>query len=206
MSDYKIKTLEYYDKNAEKFVEGTLESDVSNLYGHFEKYFQKGQSILDLGCGAGRDTKYFLGNGFDGMDVDGSQVLCSYASEFTGIEVRCLLFENLDYIKRFDGVWACASLLHVSKDQIKDVLTKVNRALKSEGILFTCFKYGDFEYEKDGRFFSNYTEKTIKSIINEESGFEIIEIFVTGDVREDRSDQRWVNVIARKFKTCERRL
>ncbi|MEF9922565.1 MAG: class I SAM-dependent methyltransferase [Anaerovoracaceae bacterium] len=199
MSDYKSQTLEYYEKNAEDFITGTIDSDVTNLYEHFERYMKHEQSILDLGCGTGRDSKYFLEKGYSVTAVDGSLQMCNFASNLIGHDVRCLLFADLDYSQCFDGVWACASLLHVAKEDIDDILSKVNKALEKEGILFTCFKYGDFEYEKNGRFFSNYTEKTISNIINEEAGFKILETFITGDVREDKKDERWVNVVAQKL-------
>ncbi|MEG0691864.1 MAG: class I SAM-dependent methyltransferase, partial [Oscillospiraceae bacterium] len=158
-----------------------------------------GQSILDLGCGAGRDSKYFLEQGFSVTAVDGSPTLCQYASKLTGITVSCLRFEDLDQESCFHGIWACASLLHVAKKEMPAIIRKVNRALISQGILFTCFKYGEDEYEKNGRFFSNYNEETIKAILNPQTGFVILETFITGDVRKDRQGERWLNVVARKM-------
>ena len=199
MKDYQKSTLEYYDQNSAAFIEGTVSSDMSFLYAKFESRLAKGARILDLGCGSGRDSRYFLREGYQVEAVDGSQALCDHASEYIGQEARCLLFEDLDYTEEFDAVWACASLLHVSKAELPAIIQKVHAALKPGGILFTCFKYGNHEYTKDGRFFNNYNEETVKSIINPETGFETLDIFITGDVREDREDERWVNVVARKI-------
>ncbi|MEG0393006.1 MAG: class I SAM-dependent methyltransferase, partial [Anaerovoracaceae bacterium] len=133
MADKQQRTLEYYENNAEVFIAGTVDSDVSGLYPHFQQHLQPGQSILDLGCGAGRDSKYFLEQGFSVTAVDGSPTLCQYASKLTGITVSCLRFEDLDQESCFHGIWACASLLHVAKKEMPAIIRKVNRALISQG-------------------------------------------------------------------------
>lgn len=198
MKDYQKSTLEYYDKNKDAFIEGTLSSDMSMFYEKFEALLPYGAYIIDLGCGSGRDAKHFIDKGYKVEAIDGSQALCDSASEYIGQEVKCVMFEDMDYREEFDAVWACASLLHVSKSELPEIIQKVRDAMKSGGIFFTCFKYGNHEYVKDGRFFNNYDEESICEIIGPENGFEIIDIFISGDVREDRKDERWVNVVARK--------
>ena len=71
-----------------------------------------------------------------------------------------MLFDQLDYVNEFDGIWACASLLHVSRDDMVNVLCLVKRALKENGTLYLSYKYGTMQREKDGRLFSDYTEET----------------------------------------------
>ena len=115
--------------------------------------------ILDFGCGSGRDTKYFLEHGYWVDAVDGSVELCRIASEFTGIEVRQMLFQELQEKEKYDGIWACASVLHVPKIELANILQKMCNAVKTDGIIYTSFKYGDFEGERSGRFFSDFTEK-----------------------------------------------
>lgn len=199
MKEHKKETLNYYDANAAAFVEGTINSDMSHIYERFEALLPEGAKVLDLGCGSGRDAKHFIEKGYEVEAVDGTQKLCDFATEYIGQEVKCVLFENIDYVKEFDGVWACASLIHVDKEELPNVIAKVRDGLVDGGVLFTCFKYGDEEVVRNGRFFSNYNEETIKEIICDETGFEILEVFITGDVREDHGDERWVNVIGRKL-------
>jgi SAM-dependent methyltransferase len=199
MKDYQKTTLEYYEKNKDSFIEGTIASDMTLFYEKFESLLVDDAHILDLGCGSGRDAKHFIDKGYKVEAVDGSQALCDSASEYIGQEVKCVLFEELEYMEEFDAVWACASLLHVSKNELPAIIRKIHQSLKQGGIFFTCFKYGNHEYVKDGRFFNNYDEESVKQIVGPEAGFEVIDVFISGDVRDDRRDERWVNVVARKI-------
>ena len=106
-------TITYYNKNADAFIEGTINVDMTDIQMRFLATIPKESKILDLGCGSGRDSKFFASLGYHVIPVDGSPELCEKASEYTGLPVRCLLFEDLDYNSEFDAVWACASLLHV---------------------------------------------------------------------------------------------
>ena len=156
MSD---KTLEYYNTNAEKFVESTCSVDFSQVQCEFLNLLRTESYILDFGCGSGRDTKYFLEHGYQVDAVDGSMELCRIASEFTGIEVRQMLFQELQEKEKYDGIWACVSILHVPKIELADILQKMCNAVKVGGIIYTSFKYGNFEGERSGRFFCDFTEK-----------------------------------------------
>ena len=82
--------------------------------------------------------------------TDGSETLCRLASEYTGIVVRQMLFEELDAKEQYDGIWACSSILHLPKDSLKVVLKKMIVALKAHGIIYISFKYGTFEGERKG--------------------------------------------------------
>ena len=146
-------TLRFYNNNAEKYAEQTRNMDVSELYTDFEECLCPGDRILDLGCGSGRDSKYFLERGYEVVPVDGSAAMCIAASEYLHIPVRQMLFSELKFKNEFDGIWACASLLHVPKTQIRDIMAKVERALKPDGVLYASFKYGEEEINIDGRRF-----------------------------------------------------
>lgn len=84
-----------------------------------------GPKVLDFGCGSGRDTKYFLESGLQVTAVDGSEEMCRYASEFTGIQVQNMLFQDLDAQNQYDGIWACSSILHLPKSELHMVLSKM---------------------------------------------------------------------------------
>ena len=143
-------TLNYYNTNARSFVSATLSVDFKQTQDKFLSLLPSTASILDFGCGSGRDTKYFLDAGMRVDATDGSETLCRLASEYTGIVVRQMLFEELDAKEQYDGIWACSSILHLPKDSLKVVLKKMIVALKAHRIIYISFKYGTFEGERKG--------------------------------------------------------
>ena len=192
------KTLDYYDKNAETFFTGTVSVDFSQTQNRFLNCFNEGTYILDFGCGSGRDTKYFLEAGMKVDAVDGSEEMCRIASEYTGIKVQQMLFQELDLHDKYDGIWACASILHLPKNDLKSVLQKMAAALKKHGIIYTSFKYGEFEGERNGRYFTDFTIETFQTFIQDIDHLQIKEDWITGDVRPGRGDERWLNLILQK--------
>lgn len=195
----KNNTLNYYNTNAHSFVSSTLSVDFSQTQDKFLHLLPPAATILDFGCGSGRDTKYFLDAGMQVDATDGSEELCRLASEYTGIPVQQMLFEELDAKAQYDGIWACSSILHLSKESLKDVLRKMIAALKENGIIYTSFKYGTFEGERNGRFFTDFTEETFREFVADVDGIRIEEMWITGDVRPGRGDERWLNLILRKI-------
>ena len=191
-------TIEYYNKNAEQFVQGTLSVDFTATQERFLSKLSLGTCILDFGCGSGRDTKYFLDKGYQVDATDGSAELCKLASEYTGICVKQMLFEELDEYEKYDGIWACSSILHLDKRALKDVLKKMAVALKANGVVYTSFKYGDFEGERNGRYFVDFTQETFGEFIREVPELQIEEYWITGDVRPGRGEEKWLNLILRK--------
>lgn len=193
------ETINYYNTHAKDFYSGTVAADMSHLQDKFLKYIQVGGRILDAGCGSGRDSKVFRRRGYEVEAFDASVELCKLASKNIGQEVHCLCFENMTYKNEFDGIWASASLLHIGKNEMPKVLVKCYNALKQDGILYASFKYGDTETVKAQRFFSNYTEQGLKDLFYDMGSFRILECFITDDVRAERADEKWVNVIVRKI-------
>lgn len=192
------QTLDYYDSNADAFVENTLHVDFSAPADRFLKLLPDRAVVLDFGCGSGRDTKYFLEKGCRVTAVDGSERLCRLASEYTGILVRQMLFQDLDEPECYDGIWACASILHLRTEELKDVLGRIRRALKPGGILYASFKYGTFSGERNGRYFTDLTEDSFRGLLEEIPGLRLEEQWISRDVRPDRKDESWLNVLVRK--------
>ena len=188
------ETITYYNQNAEEYFNKTVNVSMQESYDQFEAYLKPGDKILDLGCGSGRDSRYFLSKGYDVVPVDGSAEMCRVASEYLGIPVQQKLFSEIEYREEFDGIWACASLLHVPKVQIRDVMEKVSRALKEQGVLYASFKYGDDEKTVDGRLFSLYNETDLEWI----SDLGLIEYWITDDVRTEHVGAKWLNTLWRK--------
>lgn len=191
------KTIDYYNKNADSFIQGTVSVDFKETQDKFLKLLT-GKKVLDFGCGSGRDTKYFLESGFDVTATDGSEELCKSASTYTGIQVKHMLFQDLNEADCYDGIWACSSILHLSKDELRIVINKMSRALKPNGIIYTSFKYGNFEGERNGRFFTDFTLDVFEDFISDLKDIVIEEYWITGDVRPGREEEKWLNLILRK--------
>ena len=192
-----MSTLDFYNEHALEFVSGSMNADMTEHYTRFLNYVPTGSIILDLGCGSGRDTAYFRNKGYEVTPIDGSKEICLLAEKYLNTTVRCLTFEELDYANCFDAVWACASLLHVSRNEMPIILKKIHTSLKNEGILYASFKYGKDETIRDGRFFSNYTDTTIQKLFLSEY-WSVEDLWVSSDVRPNRQTEQWVNIIVRK--------
>jgi 2-polyprenyl-3-methyl-5-hydroxy-6-metoxy-1,4-benzoquinol methylase len=162
------KTINYYNKYTKSFIQTTRSVDFTNIQNKFLSYLPSGAFILDFGCGSGRDTKYFLKRNYNVTAIDGSEEICKEASKYTGIKVKQMLFEELNDQNIYDGIWACASILHLSKNDLFLVFHKMNKALKE--------------------FILQIPQLQIK------------EIWTTGDVREGRGDERWLNILICKGK------
>lgn len=200
MNDLHNKTLDYYNKNATEFITSTVTVDFTQTQDHFLKLLIPESFILDFGCGSGRDTKYFLSKGYRVDAIDGSEKLVEAASNYTGIEVRHMLFQELDEVSKYDGIWACSSILHLSKEELADVFGRMGVALKSEGIVYTSFKYGEFEGWRSGRYFTDFTEETFAEFVKNIRTLDVEEYWITNDVRPDKGEEKWLNLILRKRK------
>jgi 2-polyprenyl-3-methyl-5-hydroxy-6-metoxy-1,4-benzoquinol methylase len=190
-------TLNYYDTNAENFISGTISVDFRDTQNRFLSHLS-GKRILDFGCGSGRDTKYFLEKGYEVTAIDGSLELCKAASLYTGIAVKQMLFQELDEKEVYDGIWACSSILHLPKAELKTVMTKMSEALTGNGIIYTSFKYGSFEGERNGRYFTDFTIEDFEAFISDIRTLDMKEYWITGDVRPGREDEKWLNLILQK--------
>lgn len=191
-------TLGYYDNHADEFYKSTVNVQFSTMQECFLEKLKKGSYILDFGCGSGRDTKYFLEKGCNVDAMDGSKELCKLASEYTGIEVKNMFFQELVEVDKYDGIWACSSILHLPIDELDKVMRKMVVALKENGIIYTSFKYGTFAGERNGRFFTDMTEETFADFLSRIDGLEVEEQWITSDVRPGRGEEKWLNLILRK--------
>lgn len=194
----KDKTLEYYNEQHKNFVEDTLNVDFKDTQEKFLNMLPEKAHILDFGCGSGRDTKYFLERGFKVTAIDGSLELCKFASMFTGVEVKHMYFQDLYEVNVYDGIWACSSILHLPWEELKDVMNKMVLATKKSGIIYTSFKYGMYEGERKGRYFTDMTEEKFKLFLREVPGLRLKELWVNADVRAERRDEKWLNLILTK--------
>lgn len=188
---------DFYNTNAKEFFENTVNVDMSPHYKEFLKMIPKNGHILDAGCGSGRDTYMFKSFGYGVTAFDKSEEMCKLASEYTGEEVLCLTFQEIEFEPIFDGIWALASLLHVPSHEIGNVLNRLKDSLKSKGVMYASFKYGDFEGERNGRFFNDFTEESVRELFNQ-IGFEINKTWISNDARKGRENEKWVNILVIK--------
>ena len=105
---------------------------------------------------------------------------------------------RLDAEAIYDGIWACASILHLPKSELQNVFCKISRALKPGGYCYTSFKYGEFEGERNGRHFTDFTEKTFENFLTELNKLTIADEWISSDVRPGRTEEKWLNVIIQK--------
>lgn len=189
-------TIEYYDENAAQYFASTKDIDVENLYEAFLKELPPYSYLLDAGCGSGRDSKYFIEKGFRVHSIDGSQVLAQYATTYIGQLVHHMKFEDLDAIEEFDGIWACASLLHVARTEMIGIFSKFARALKVNGLWYVSFKWGTQDRIVDGRLFTDYNFDTFSDLIHHLSELEVVRLWKSEDLTG--RNNHWLNALLRK--------
>ena len=192
------KTLNYYNKNADLFKNDTVNVKFEENQNILLKYLKIGDSILDLGCGAGRDAKIFIDKGYTVTAIDGSEELCKIASYYIGQNIICKKFNDLDYKNKFEGIWACASLLHIEYSRLEEVFKKIVDAMKVKGHFYASFKYGKFEGYRSERYFTDFTEDKFNEFIKKLSNIKVLEYKVTADARIGRENEKWLNIIMEK--------
>lgn len=192
-----VQTNDYYQKNAQEFFQQTLAVDMELLRSRFLAHVPKSGIILDAGCGSGRDAKAFIDSGYQVKAFDAAPTLARLAENYIGQKVDVLSFQNLAVDEEFDGVWACASILHVPLDDLSDVFLRIFRSLKPNGTLYASFKYGSGESDRNGRKFTDMNEAGLDLILEQVNCFDKIEIWVSVDRRPGHENQLWLNTLLR---------
>lgn len=201
---HKSNTLRYYELNAVNYFRITSDVDVTFIYQDFLRRIPKGGRLLDAGSGSGRDTAEFARRGYMVDAFDCSPALCELSSKFTGIQARVRCFQEVDEKEKFDGVWACASLLHIPEAELRGVISRLVRALKTKGVLFMSFKYGSGErVAEDGRFFVDMTEDRILDVLKEVRKVTVERLWRTLGEDKFEGQGEWLNVLISKDGTLE---
>jgi ubiquinone/menaquinone biosynthesis C-methylase UbiE len=194
------KTIKIYEELAEDYYKTHFNiNEIKNIADFFIQNL-KGQKILDIGCGPGRDAKYFSEQGLEVTGIDLTSNFVKMASQnVPNAEFMQMDMRNLDFPENtFDGIWACASFLHVPKEDAKNTLLGFRKILKPAGLIYLSVKQGNEEkfVEKDeykGRtkFFAFYTQDEFKNLI-ESCNFKIVKVLI------DNKKDTWINVFATK--------
>ena len=195
MSDLNV---DFYQQHAKTFFADTVEVDMTPLYRRFLLRLSVQAHILDAGCGCGRDAKAFAYLGHHVTAFDASPALIALAETHLGQPVQCLRFQDIAWQEQFDGIWACASLLHVPAAELPDVMQRLCMALKPGGVLYASFKYGSGEREYHGRRFTDLDEPGLAALLRQVPELEEVETWSTGDLRPGREAERWLNTLLRR--------
>ncbi|MBE6023797.1 MAG: class I SAM-dependent methyltransferase [Cellulosilyticum sp.] len=187
----------YYNASATKFLEDSMELDMNEFYEAFLKRLPKTAIILDAGCGMGTDSLYFKNLGHYVIPMETSAEICRLAGENIGQSVLFCRFQDMHSKVRFDGIWACASLIHIPSQELSHIVRRFNWYLKDGGAVYASFGYGDFEGERDGQYYINLTEDKAISLFTE-AGLQIEKIWVTEDTRVNHRGEKYLNIIATK--------
>ncbi|MBV7299038.1 class I SAM-dependent methyltransferase [Enterovibrio paralichthyis] len=187
-------SVDFYNQNAQAFFDSTKEVDVSSLLAHFTPHLPNGASVLDAGCGSGRDSKRLLEMGYAVTSFDASTALAAIAEGYIQQSVSICTFADFESDTQFDGIWACASLLHVPASELPSTFAHLASLLKTGGTFYCSFKYGSSDTERDGRYFTNCDEARLESFI-QEARLAVHETWQTTDLRPGREEERWLNAI-----------
>ena len=185
----------YYQEHYYEFIADTSNANMKELYNFFEKYIKRGMKILDVGFGSARDMKYFNFN-YDVYGIDVVDEFVNHAKKLGFNQVYKQSILDITFHNTFDAIWACASLLHIEKENLNQAFKKCDNALKEDGIMYCSFKYGTFIGERNGRYYIDLTEESIKEYLKD-TNFKIIDSLVTVDVRPNRNE-KWLNIILKK--------
>lgn len=191
-------TIDYYNSNASLFSSSTANVSFTEIPDRFLSHLKFESKILDFGCGSGRDSLYFSKKGFIVDAIDGSSELCKIARENTGLPVKEMLFSELSAVEEYDGIWACSSVLHLPMEELIPVFGKMITALKPDGWIYTSFKYGSTEGERNGRYFTDFTEEKMEKFLAPFTKVSLREMWISGDVRSGREDEKWLNILIQK--------
>lgn len=192
-------TIAYYDRNAEAYADATLAVDMEDIYERFLAHLPHDAVILDAGSGAGRDTLAFVKRGFAVDAFDASAELCAISSALTGVDTEVLRFQDYKRGAQYDGIWACASLLHVTVQELPGVLQRLWKSLRDGGAFYLSFKHGAAErVADDGRFFQDLDESTLRKLVSDLDGARIGELWVSSGEGTQKGRAEWLNAILLK--------
>lgn len=198
MSGYDARTLAFYAEEAPVYAA----SGPSGVSCHLDRFLDRlsaGAEILELGCGGGRDAAHMIARGFAVDPTDGVAEIAAQAEARIGRPVRVMRFGELDAAGRYDAVWAAASLLHVPRRDLPDVIARIHRALKPGGLHFASYKGGGSEgRDRFGRYFNYLTRAQLESLYREAAMWDLFDISEGAGGGYDGGQGPWVQITVRR--------
>lgn len=186
---------EYYEINAKRYTEETFSVDMSEQYERFLPLLKAQAGILDVGSGSGRDACYFQKKGYQVTALEPSKNLCREIRKVFPGKIVCSDIQSYHPDQCFDGIWACASFLHLQEKEVLGFFEKINLYLNDNGIMYLSGKNGiSTGQAKDGRYFLEFTEQLVEKILTTNRQLKLVELWYTEDA-SGRKGFRWLNVI-----------
>ena len=187
----------YYESNAERYAAETFSANMSKQYQRFLPLLKNGGKILDVGSGSGRDACYFQKQGYQVTALEPSKNLCREIRKVFSGEIMCSDIQNYQPAERYDGIWACASLIHLQEEEVLQFFEKIDQYLDDNGIIYISGKNGISTGEvEDGRFFLEFTDQLVEKILTVNKQLKLEQLWYTEDV-SGRRGFRWLNVVLR---------
>lgn len=191
-------SIAFYEQNAEDFFQRTVQIDMSDARERFAALLPAGGRVLDAGCGSGRDALAFHQAGFRGAAMEAAPALADFARAHTGLPVQVMTFQEVAWVEAFDGIWACASLLHVPRQDLAAAVGRLRDALVSGGVIYMSFKLGSQDRQVDGRLFTDLDEAGARALLAAVGGLEILQMTVEDSRKSHAVGERWLALICRK--------
>ena len=193
-----MSTIDYYNNHAQEYFDFTVKADMSEQYEQFLKFVKRGGKILDFGCGSGRDSLYFKNKGYDVTAIDGSEEMCKLARAYTGLDVKCMNFYDFNEVDSYDGIWACASLCHLPRKDLLDILIRLRNALMEKGHICMSLKNGQGEeITPEGRFYS-YLDLAAAEELFEQANLDEVVVYMSKSVNNPDETKFWNNFVLKK--------
>ena len=191
-------SIGFQEDNAEWFFQRPVNVGMGEAQSRFRSFLEPGAAVLDAGCGSGRDARVFRDLGYDVTAMEAAPSLAALAQAPIGVPVEVMTFDQITWRDRFDGIWACASLLHVPAIDLPGIMGRLRDAMAPGGILWASFKFGTEERLEVNRNFTDFDASRMTALLASVAGLDLIETYVTPDSRADFSHQSWLNVLCRK--------
>jgi len=198
-SDAEDRTDAFYRDHARAYRDDTVRIDMSPIYERFLSRLPANARILDAGSGSGRDTLAFLQRGYEVDAFDASPELSALSTALTGVPTKLLRFQEFRAPARYEGIWACASLLHVPRPDLPDALRRLIAALRPGGVLYMSFRHGSQErVSEDGRYFLDMDERRLREQLAAFPSVTIVDLWLSAGESEYSANGHWLNAVVRK--------
>lgn len=192
------QTIDFYNQNSERYDKTTFSLKLEIPWIEFTSRVKPSGRILDVGCGSGRDMRHFIDLGYYVEGIEPSREMAKIARSRTGAIIHEIAAEQIDFNSQFDGVWACASLLHVDRSKMEETYNSIMRSLKHSGVFYFSLKSGvGIVRKEDGRLFANYSSNEIEELVAARSDAKSFVSWESSDAL-NTINTKWLNFIVVK--------
>ncbi len=192
------RTLYYYNHKAEEYFRETIDIDMAPIRHTFIRLLPPKAHILDVGCGSGRDSRAFLHHGFTVTAIEPSPKLAHLSSTLLDQQVVVKKAQDIKEQEQYDGIWACASLVHIPDQELPETMKILANALKANGILYMSLKTNTHRHwDSRGRYYNDASHESISALLTEIPSMEIVEKYESSSKLRS-TPCHWSNLLIRK--------